>query len=251
MRAARPKSSPRRLLLQDVWIYAAVAANPGSIVMALQRTADSSALFVLLLVTATACNRSSAEQGAAAQPAATSDGGVAAAAPAGSTPRQPPAPAPELRLPSGPRLAIVPGGGVGPIRIGATKQTIERHMEAPCEESTETLCRYVDRGLEFHLKDGVVHRVHVHRFERPAGGQTDAGALRTYGPFNGAIPPDLRLGMVPWAIQEHLGPPKKIEPVADGGAFGTKELHFYDGMVLEYDLYRTGKLILGGVRIPE
>lgn len=219
--------------------------------MAIQRTADSVALCALLLLSAAACNRSSAEQGSATQIASSSGADSAAPPASGSAALRPPAPPrPDLRLPSGPRLAIVEGG-VGPIRIGATKQTIERHMEAPCEESTETLCRYVNRGLEFHLKDGVLHRIHVHRFERPAGGMTDAGAPRTFGPFNGAIPPDLRFGMVPWAVQEHLGAPKKIEPVAEGGAFNTKELHFYDGMVLEYDLYRNGKLILGGVRIPQ
>jgi hypothetical protein len=155
-----------------------------------------------------------------------------------------------VRVPVGPAFAVYPGKGIGPIRIGATRSTIERHMEAPCEQASETLCRYAVRGVEFHLKDGVVERVHLHRQERPTGEKGADGKPATYGVFNGAIPPDLRFGMVPSAVQEHLKEPKRIEKVEQQTPFNTKELHHYEGMVLEYDQWSNGNLILGGVRIP-
>jgi hypothetical protein len=138
---------------------------------------------------------------------------------------------------------------VGPIRIGATVATVERHMEAPCEVKTEEVCRYIGRAVEFKLKDGVVQTVHVHRHERPAGKDAQ-GETRTYGIFNGGLFPDLMLGMLPWAIQEHLGEPKRVEKVAQKNPHATEELHHYEGMVLEYDRLANGNLVLGGVRIP-
>ena len=34
------------------------------------------------------------------------------------------------------------------------KTLLERLMGAPCEDASETLCRYVSRGVEFKLEDG-------------------------------------------------------------------------------------------------
>ena len=167
------------------------------------------------------------------------------ATPATSTPLAPDPIVQRVRVPSGPRFAIVPGQGVGPIRPGATVATVERHMQAKCERVTPESCRYVDRGIEFHLDEkGVVKRLHLHRVGRAADGDA------TWGPFNGAIPPDLAFGMLPSAIQEHLGKPKRIETGAAGAHPATAEQHHYDGVVLEFDRMPSDQLVLGGIRIP-
>lgn len=148
-------------------------------------------------------------------------------------------------VPVGPRLAILAGQGVGPVRLGATVATIERLMESPCEVKTATLCRYVGRALELELDaGGKTVRIRAHRAGRAAG----SGAV--YGVFNGAIPPDLQFNMLPQAIQEHLGPPRKVEPKSAAAAPEAETEQHYDGMVLEYDRLPNGRLVLGGVRIP-
>src|SRR5688572_23585093 len=148
-------------------------------------------------------------------------------------------------VPSGPPLAILAGQGVGPIRIGANTATIERLMEAPCDERSSTLCRYVSRAVEFELDEsGNTAKIRVHRMERPAG------EGKKYGIFNGAIPPDIRFGMLPTAVIPIVGPAERTED-GDKGAFpGTVAQHHYKGMVLEYDQLPNGKIVLGGVRIP-
>jgi len=156
------------------------------------------------------------------------------------------APKPSLQVPIGPRLAILAGEGVGPIRFGATVATIERLMEAPCEIKTPDRCRYIRQAVEFELKDGVVNRIVIHRHERPAGPDAQ-GTPQFYGFFNGGIPPYLGLGMIPSAIQKELGPPASVEKVTTPNDFDTVERDTYPGMVLEYDRYSNGNLILGGV----
>jgi len=150
-------------------------------------------------------------------------------------------------LAGGPQLAVLAGQGVGPIRFGATVETIERQMGEKCEVRTPDVCRMIARALEFELKDGVVSSIRAFRMDRPAGNDA-TGKARTYGVFNGAIPPDLRFGMLPSAIQEHLGPPKRIEKSnTDGGLVA--ETHYYDGLVLEYDLLENGNLVLSVMQI--
>lgn len=168
------------------------------------------------------------------------------AAPA-ATVSEAPAPAPKrIPLAGGPRLAILAGQGVGPIRIGASVATIERLMQAPCEEKSPTLCRYFARAVDFELgPDGMTTRIHVHRDGR------SSGVGKTFGVFNGAIPPDLRMNMTVGAVQQFLGPPDKLDKDNKGAAPETAEQHHYKGMVLEYDRLDNGKLVLGGVRIPD
>jgi hypothetical protein len=178
-----------------------------------------------------ACNKESA--GGAPAPAASS----------AATPN--PAASPAFPIPGGPRLAILAGQGVGPIRIGASTATIERLMGEPCEEKTPTACRYPNRALEFVLgPDGMTKQIHIHRMGR------DAGGGKRYGIFNGAIPPDLRFDMLVSAVQQYLGPPDRVEAGNAGAVPETAEQHHYKGMVLEYDRLQNGKLVLGGVRIP-
>lgn len=150
--------------------------------------------------------------------------------------------------PSGPSLAIEAGQGVGAIRLGATVGTIERLMQARCEVLTEDLCRYVSHGVDFHLQGGLASWIHVQRAGRPAG--TDAsGEPVEFGFFNGGILPDLRLGMLPKAIQEYLGPPERIEPVPQPNPASIVARDYYPGLVIEYDRYTNGNIIMGGVRI--
>jgi len=148
--------------------------------------------------------------------------------------------APRMGIP----LPILPGQGVGPIRFGASKQTIERLMGAPCDDATETLCRYVARAVDFKLEGGVLTEIKVSRKGREAKRAAD-GSILEYGFFNGSILPDLYFGMQPTALQEHLGAPQKIEKVTPLGADGFSERHIYDGITLEYDLWSNDKLVLG------
>src|SRR6185436_12943081 len=139
---------------------------------------------------------------------------------------------------------ILPGQGIGPIRFGATRQTIERLMGAPCDDATETLCRYVGRAVDFKLEGGAVTEIRVSRKGRAAKGAAD-GSIIEYGFFNGAILPYLYFGMQPSAVQQLLGPLQKIEQISPLGADGFAERHVYDGMTLEYDLWSSGNLVLG------
>jgi hypothetical protein len=149
-------------------------------------------------------------------------------------------------MPSGPILAILAGQGVGPIRFGATQATVERLMERPCEVRNEKVCRYIGAAVEFFFDAaGKVDKIHVHRPGRPA--QDATGKMRPYGMFHGAIPPDLKMLMLPWAIQQYLGKPLRVEPVLDGGPSFTEQRHYYKGMIVEYDRLDNGNLVLGGV----
>lgn len=155
-----------------------------------------------------------------------------------------------IPLPTGPRLAILPGKGVGPIRIGATRATIERQMDRPCDVVTETLCRYIGRAVDFHLTGGVVDKVVVHRRDRPAG-KNKAGEDSVFGIFNGGFPPDFEVMMKQKVIMDHLGPALKQEPVTGDNPNHTLERHYYDGMTVEYDRYDNGQIVLGGVIIEK
>lgn len=152
--------------------------------------------------------------------------------------------------PSGPMLAILAGKGVGPIRIGATVATIERQMQKKCDVVTDKVCRYIDRAVEFDLENGKVKTIRVERPGRPAG-KDKSGHEQRYGIFNGAIPPDIRTGMLPWAVQRVVGPPNKVEKKDGSGRNHVVEVAHYDGMTLEYDKLANGKLALGEIRIPE
>jgi hypothetical protein len=151
-------------------------------------------------------------------------------------------------MPSGPLLAVEAGGGVGAIRLGANVGTIERLMDKPCEVRTEELCRYITRGIDFHLDGGVTQWIHIQRAGRSAGVDFKGEPVE-FGFFNGAIPPDLRLGMVPAAIKQYLGPPDRIENVAQPNPNSTVARDYYPGLVIEYDRHTNGKFIMGGIQI--
>lgn len=155
-----------------------------------------------------------------------------------------------IPLPSGPRLAILAGKGVGPIRLGATRATIERQMDRPCDVVTESLCRYITRAVDFHLSGGVVDKVVVHRRDRPAG-KDKSGKEQVYGLFNGGFPPDFEVMMKRKVIMDHLGPALKLEEVTQDNPNHTVERQYYDGMTLEYDRWDNGQIVLGAVIIEK
>jgi hypothetical protein len=150
--------------------------------------------------------------------------------------------------PSGPILAVEPGGGVGAIRIGASVGTIERLMDKRCEVLTDELCRYVSRGVDFHLRGGFTEWIHVQRAGRPAGVDFNGEPVE-FGFFNGAIPPDLRLGMTPKAIQQYLGPAERTENIPQPNPASMVSIDYYPGIAIEYDRWINGKIIMGGIRI--
>ena len=150
--------------------------------------------------------------------------------------------------PSGPVLAVLAGKGVGPIRFGASIATIERLMELPCPIKDENVCRYPNRGVEFLLEGGALKTIHIYRAGRPAGNDAN-GKPAEYGFFRGGLPPDLQLGMVPSALQEHLGQPKRVEqkPAVPPGPAEAVETHEYAGLTLVYDRLENGNLVLAEI----
>jgi hypothetical protein len=148
-----------------------------------------------------------------------------------------------------PLMAVLAGQGAGAIRIGANVAQVERLMQRPCDVRSEHLCRYVQRGIDFNLVGGITQSIYVQRRGRPAGRNANGDEVE-FGFFQGMIPPDLRLGMTPEAIQQHLGRPERAEKVAEPNPQNTVWRHYYPGLVLEYDLWpETKRLILGGIRV--
>lgn len=173
--------------------------------------------------------------------AADSDEEAAAAASASASPSR----AQPKLMPTGPSLAIEAGKGVGPIRFGATVHTIERLMGARCQVLSENLCRYQTYGVDYHLVNGVLAKVHVQRAGRPAGKDVTGQKLE-FGFFNGGIRPDLALGMTPKAMQEYMGPPERVERVTEPNPQNMVARDHYPGVILEYDRYKNGNIIWAG-----
>jgi len=148
-----------------------------------------------------------------------------------------------------PLMAVLAGQGAGAIRIGANVTQVERLMQRPCEVRSEHLCRYVQRAVDFNLVGGITQSIYIQRRGRPAGKNANGEDVE-FGFFQGMIPPDLKLGMTPEAIQEYLGKPERAEQVAGPNPQTTVWRHYYPGLVLEYDwVAETGKLMLGGILI--
>ncbi len=149
-----------------------------------------------------------------------------------------------IRLPSGPVLEILPGQGVGAMRLGATVPTIERLMGMPCEIKTEQECGYIGRAVEFLLDEqGATKEIKINRLDRPA---PDG---RTYGVFNGRMANGLTLTMIPSGVESLIGRPQKVEDVKDGGSAKTVQIAHYDGLRIEYDKVPPdpGRVVVGGI----
>lgn len=159
-----------------------------------------------------------------------------------------------FNIPVGPKLGVFPGQGVGPVRFGATIETIERLMEAPCTEKSASICRYAAHAIDFHLKDGVLVKIQIQGDER----QFDDNPEHTYGIFNGQFPQGAALGMYPQYVINMLGEPLRKEKVAGsaktvpGGAAepsppGLQERHFYKDATVEYDKLANGNVVLASI----
>lgn len=157
----------------------------------------------------------------------------------------------------GPTFAVLPGEGIGPIRFGATPATVRRQMTRPCDVETAEICRYFPEAVEFVFRDGVVAEIRIHRLDRPAGKDAQ-GVDRVYGNFSGAIPadpaagrPDITtFGMHAEGAKEGLGPPLRVETVDGLGPNRTVAIHYYDGLVVEYDRVPEAKVpVIGGLRV--
>lgn len=182
----------------------------------------------------------SSSQPSAVAPAASSVAPVASAL----TPTKP-VPRTTFR-PVGRPHAVEPGMGLGPIMFGATVPTIERHMGMKCEVLSDKWCRFITAGVEFELTKGAVSGIQIHRFDRPVEG--DETAL--WGVFAGGVPPDVVMAMVPEAVIESIGKPKKTVEIKTPNPYNTVRRDTYDGMILDYDLNPANKrLMLGGIRI--
>lgn len=197
----------------------------------------------LLAAVATGCSKSDApaEPGAPAVSATAAPARTARAVPT------------EKRIfhnpPEGPILGIQAGKGIGAIFLGATVATIERQMNLPCDLNKDDVCRYFDRAVEFHMKDDKLVRILVERVDRPAG-KDARGVERKYGVFHGAIPPDIKLGMLPWAVHQYLGQPLSVTKVTADNPNHTVSVEHYTGMDLEFDELGPERVVLGGVWVP-
>lgn len=152
------------------------------------------------------------------------------------------------RFPIGPQLIFVPGKGVGPIRFGATVETIERHMMAPCDKKTESRCLYVRAAVEFFLEDGVLTRVKAHRRDRVVTDPPEKGE-KYFGTLSGIVQPRIMLGLHRHVVLEELGEPKKKEEVSPPGPDGLVDRHFYEGINCEYDKIENGNTVLAAIEI--
>jgi hypothetical protein len=201
---------------------------------------------VCLAVAVSSCkvklNRSRGADTEVVEPAVQAKTSAMASAPA------PSAPAPALTPPRAavPAFAVEPGAGLGPIRFGSTVATVERHMQAKCEELTDEHCRYIAAGIELELTKGVVSGIVIHRYNRPVAGDPS----KKWGAFAGGIPPKVMMMMVPEAVIEQIGKPKRTEAVTTDNPNWTVRRDTYDGMVLEYDKNRANnRLMLGQIRV--
>jgi hypothetical protein len=202
---------------------------------------------MVVIVVATGCktklNRSRETRDAVIESAPKASAAiVVTAAPAATAPAQPPS-----RLqPRGPAFAVEPGAGLGPIRFGSTVATVERHMQIKCEELTDKYCRYIASGIELELTNGAVSGIVIHRFDRPVAGDPD----KKWGVFAGGIPPKVLMTMVPEAVIEQLGKPKRTETLKEDPLNWTVRRDTYDGLVLDYDKNRANdRLMLGQIRV--
>jgi hypothetical protein len=204
-----------------------------------------SLLLALTFIPLTGCRKSETkkEEAQSADPAA-----LATADPVAKVDKKPP-PAPlGHRFPIGPRLLVVPGRGLGAIRFGATFETVERHMAAPCDLKTETRCLYVRQAVDFTMKDGVVVGMKAEMRDRPVKNGPATGD-KAFGSFNGLVPPEIMMGLHRHVVIEEFGEPDKKEPVENPKGHGLVDRHFYDGLIFEYDKIENGNVVLAGIEI--
>lgn len=140
---------------------------------------------------------------------------------------------------------VVPGRGITAIRFGATKATIERHMQAPCDLETESRCLYIKQAIDFTLEKGVLVRAKVERRDRPVPGVPD----QVFGTFHGGMAPAVMMGLHRHIVHEEFGPPDRTEAVQAPLGLGLVQRDFYAGLTLEYDKIANGNVILAAMEV--
>lgn len=168
---------------------------------------------------------------------------VAVPTPAKPVPAKP-APLGE-RMPVGPKQVVVPGQGITAMRFGATVETLERHMQAPCDVKTESRCLYIKQAIEFSLDKGVMVRAKVYGRDRLVPGMPD----KAFGTFHGGMAPDIVFGLHRHIVQEEFGKPERSETVGEGTKLGLVARDFYPGLVLEYDKIENGNTVLAAMEV--
>jgi len=152
-----------------------------------------------------------------------------------------------FNVPVGPAFAVEPGVGIGPIRFGATVATIERLMDVPCPEKSETYCRYPIHAVEFELEDGVLSKIHIQGHERLA---KNDGSGFVFGIFNGKLLNGVELGMYREYVESVMGPAPEGHEVGPGPTdrgFNLVYVAEYPGVRLEYDKLKNGNVVLAGI----
>jgi hypothetical protein len=143
-------------------------------------------------------------------------------------------------------FAIEPGKGFGPVRFGATVQTIERLMEAKCEQLTDKFCRYIAAGIEYELTDGVVSGMAVFREGRGVPGIPG----KTWGLTRLVIPPDIVPRVVLRYVHSVMGKPESSQPIEGISPDRTVLRETYPGLILEYDRGEfSTEVVLGAIRV--
>ncbi|MGE0322405.1 MAG: hypothetical protein AB7S68_08880 [Polyangiaceae bacterium] len=152
----------------------------------------------------------------------------------------------KFAIPVGPRLLLEPGKGAGPVRFGATVETIERQMQMKCQDLSPTFCGITTAAIDFVLTDAKVSEIRVHRIQRPSSPDRKGGP-RVYGVFNGRLIRDISMGQYRGLVNEALGKPLRVDTITEPNAFGTFEIAHYQGFSVEYDRLKNGNNVLGGV----
>lgn len=152
----------------------------------------------------------------------------------------------KFAIPVGPRLLLEPGKGAGPVRFGATLETVERQMQMKCQLVSPTFCGITTAAIDFVLTDGTVSEIRVHRIQRPSTPDRN-GDPRVYGVFNGKLIKNLSPGVFKGVVIEALGQPTRVDTISEPNAFGTFEIAHYPGMSLEFDRLKNDNNVLGGI----
>lgn len=146
-----------------------------------------------------------------------------------------------------PEVIAVPGEGLSAIRFGTNFDTLARHLGSPCEVRSETRCLYIEYGLDFTMKDGVVAAMKVNRPSRKV--QNLPGEPRKYGLFTGVLVPSIQVGLHRHIVAEELKKkPERVEEIADGPD-GLVAREYYPGVIIEYDKIENGNVVVGGFEI--
>jgi hypothetical protein len=241
-----PKDAPegRTIVVRNAFVRSVLSRSARIGVMV--------AAVTLVPLALASCRSGDVEQAAPTPPAVAAPGAPVRNTTQKASDRKAPFASPPWHIPVGPTLIIEPGKGFGPIRFGATQETIERLIGEPCEEKRnqgdDLVCRYSAQAVDFVLRKGQVVQMRAHRLGRPFKPEV-AGSKVDYGIFNGRFAGGVALGMLPAAVRELLGAPKQVRPVTGDNPNHTVELHDYGTFSLEFDRLPSGSVVLGGLTL--